>query len=213
MTREELLRHADRLIEMLRPKAAAQKQDRGHVLTEEGAKAEVVEFLRIMAGPKSAFYQNANFSSLTGDYETLVSLLEAFRDFVAAGLLEAVSPERRAQLDVVSDYMEQADELLNAKELHPAAAAMVIGATLEEFLRTRAEHDALSLGSRKPSIQAYAELLRDQGFLDKQDMKDVTAWAGLRNHAAHGEWDQVKDRDRIRVMLEAVNLFLRKHGT
>lgn len=213
MMRDELLRHTDRLIETLRPKAAAQRQDRGHVLTQAGAKAEVVEFLRIMAGPKSAFYQQADFSSSTSDYDTLVSLLEAFRDFVAAGLLEAVSPERRAQLDVVNDFMEQADELLNAKDVHPAAAAMIIGGTLEEFLRTRAEQDALSLGSRKQSIQAYAELLRDQGVLDKQDMKDVTAWAGLRNYAAHGEWDQVKDRDRIRVMLEGVNLFLRKHGT
>lgn len=212
MTQDELLRHTDRLIETLRPKAAAQRQDRGHVLTQEGAKAEVVEFLRIMAGPKSAFYQNANFKSSTSDYDTLVSLLEAFRDFVAAGLLEALSPERRAQLDVVNDFMEQADELLNAKDVHPAAAAMVIGATLEEFLRTRANQDTLSLGSRKPSIQAYADLLRDQGVLDKQDMKDVTAWAGLRNHAAHGDWDQVKDRDRIRLMLEGVNLFLRKHG-
>jgi hypothetical protein len=42
MTRDELLRHTDRLIETLRPKAAAQRQDRGHVLTQEGAKAEVV---------------------------------------------------------------------------------------------------------------------------------------------------------------------------
>jgi hypothetical protein len=192
-----------------------QRKDRTEVMysRKKGAKAEVVEFLRIIAGPKSAFYQNANSRLSTSDYDTLVSLLEAFRDFVAAGLLEAVSPERRAQLDVVNDFMEQSNELLHAKDVHPAAAAMVIGATLEEFLRTRVDQDALSLGSRKPSIQAYAELLRDQGVLDKQDMKDITAWAGLRNHAAHGEWDQVKDRDRVRLMLEGVNLFLRKHGT
>lgn len=49
----------------------------GHLLTQEGAKAEVVEFLRMMAGPKSAFYQKADFSSSTSDYDTLVSLLEA----------------------------------------------------------------------------------------------------------------------------------------
>ena len=67
MTRDELLRHTDRLIETLRPNAAAQRQDRGHVLTQEEAKAEVVEFLRIMAGPKSAFYQNANFKSGPGN--------------------------------------------------------------------------------------------------------------------------------------------------
>jgi hypothetical protein len=30
---------------------------------------------------------------------------------------------------------------------------------------------------------------------------------------AHGEWDQVKDHDRIQLMLEGVNLFFRKHAT
>ena len=119
MTRDELLRHSDRLIETLRPKATAQKQDRGHFLTREGDRAEVLEFLRIMAGPKSAFYQNANFKASTNDYDALVSLLEAFRDFVAAGLLDAVSPERGAQLDVVNDFLEQAHELLSTKDAIP----------------------------------------------------------------------------------------------
>jgi hypothetical protein len=43
-------------------------------------------------------------------------------------------------------------------------------------------------------------------------MKDITSWGGLRNHAAHGEWDEVKDRQRISIMLEGVNLFMRKYS-
>ena len=45
-----------------------------------------------------------------------------------------------------------------------------------------------------------------------QDIKDITAWAGLRNDAAHGEWEEVKDRSKISLMLEGVNLFMRKYG-
>ena len=40
----------------------------------------------------------------------------------------------------------------------------------------------------------------------------ITSWGGVRNHAAHGEWDEVSNRDRIKLMLEGVNLFMRQHS-
>jgi hypothetical protein len=79
----------------------------------EAAKAQVCEFLRAYAGPKS------------------------------------FSPERRAQLDVVSDILGQANLLLEDDRYHPAAAAILIGASLEEFLRTWV--DAEGLRSAAPS--------------------------------------------------------------
>ncbi len=48
-------------------------------------------------------------------------------------------------------------------------------------------------------------------MLTKQDGKDITAWAGTRNHAAHGEWDDVADKNRVSLMLEGANLFMRKY--
>ena len=72
----------------------------------------------------------------------------------------------------------------------------------------------MSIGKSKPGIDAYAKALRTADLITKQDMKDVTSWAGTRNHAAHGEWDEVNDRSRMRLMLEGVNLFMRqKQGT
>jgi hypothetical protein len=35
----------------------------------------------------------------------------------------------------------------------------------------------------------------------------------VRNHAAHGEWEEAGDAARIRLMLEGVNLFMRRHGS
>lgn len=55
-------------------------------------------------------------------------------------------------------------------------------------------------------------MLREDGLITKQDIKDITSWAGIRNHAAHGEWDEVDDKKRIAVMLEGINLFMRKYG-
>lgn len=96
--------------------------------------------------------------------------------------------------------------------MHPAAPVVLVGATLEEFLRTWVEAESLPLGNRKPGLEAYSQLLRDADAISKQDAKDTLSWGGLRNHAAHGEWEEVSDRLRIKLMLEGVNLFLRKYS-
>lgn len=179
-----------------------------------GVQAEVVEFLKIAAGHKSQFVLQAQTANGAPKFvlRTLDAVLEGFLQHVSAGLQSAVSPRRQAQIDVVSDLLEQADALLQKKGVHAAAPIMLIGATLEEYLRTTVEKEGLSLGNRKPGLQSYADILRDANVLSKQDVKDITSWAGMRNHAAHGEWDKVRDPERAKLMLQGVNLFLRQRG-
>ena len=182
-----------------------------------GAFIEAKEFLRVYAGERSTFFKSLAevnyFEHTEGGMQSLLeSNLRAFIEYVESGLLEGISIERKAQLDVVSDFLEQAHTLLNRKGVHPAAPAVIIGAALEEFLRNWAEEVELGLGGKKPSIDAYAKVLREADLITKQDIKDITSWAGLRNHAAHGEWDEVSDKNRISMMLEGVNLFMRKYG-
>lgn len=181
-----------------------------------GVHAEISEFLRNYAGVDSSFYASiqANGPNRGFDHAAYSAnqILNSFLQYVEAGLHEGVSPERRAQLDVVSDFLEMANSLLEAKGVHPAAPAVLIGATLEEFLRTWVEAESLSLGNRKPGLETYSQVLREANLITKQDGKDITSWAGIRNHAAHGEWDEVADRNRITLMLEGVNLFMRKYS-
>lgn len=108
--------------------------------------------------------------------------------------------------------MEQANALLEAKQVHPAAPAVLIGATLEEFLRTWCEAEGISLGAKKPGLDSYAKSLREAELISKQDVKDITSWSGVRNHAAHGEWEELGDKQRIKLMLEGVNLFMRRYA-
>ena len=108
--------------------------------------------------------------------------------------------------------MEQAQNLLESSKVHPAAPAVLIGASLEEFIRTWIDAEGLSIGNNKPSLDAYAKALKEAELILKQDVKDITSWTGLRNHAAHGEWDEVADKKRVSLMLEGVNLFMRKYG-
>jgi hypothetical protein len=181
-----------------------------------GVLAEAMEFLRVYAGEKSSFFKQLSkieqswFDEVIIEY--VIGNLEAFIRYVKSGLLEGVSIERKAQIDVVSDFLDQANTLLNSKEVHPAAPTVIIGAALEEFLRNWTEEGGLNLGGKKPSLDSFAKILREEDLISKQDIKDITSWSGLRNYAAHGEWDEVNDKNRISVMLEGVNLFMRKYG-
>ena len=201
-----LIQHGKRITGVL---AAA------HQMTFRGAHAQACEFLRMYAGPKSAFLENMRkLEGIPPEYAAslAVGIMESFVQYLEAGLQSEITPERRAQLDVVSDFLEQAGHFLEDRRVHPAAPAVLIGATLEEFLRTWVEDQAIGLGSRKPGLDAYAAALREAERITKQDVKDITSWGGVRNHAAHGEWEEVVDRQRVTLMLEGVNLFMRCYG-
>ena len=209
MDTEDIIRQAESLEARIR--TYGQCEPGGY--RTEAAQAQVCEFLRNYAGPKSAFLKGAEAAHAYSEdslFELLVSIVQSFTDYLRAGLATGVSPERQAQLDVVSDLLGQANSLLENPKYHPAAAAILIGACLEEFLRTWVDAESLSIGKSNPGIDAYSKALRGAELISKQDVKDITSWAGVRNNAAHGKWDEVSDRNRIRLVLEGVNLFMRK---
>jgi len=208
MEKEEIIKHAHRIM------SEVQKLGNSSSSATRGVHAEVCEFLRTFAGPRSSFLEFAEKTtgSALGITNSLSSILGSFIRYVETGLLGEISPERKAQLDVVSDFLEQASSLIENKDVHPAAPAILTGATLEEFLRTWIEAEGLQLGNKKPGIDSYVKLLREAGNISKQDVKDITAWAGIRNHAAHGEWHEVSDKQRVSLMIEGINLFMRKYA-
>lgn len=202
METQEQIQHLKKIIE-------------ANYYTSAGILAEGLEFLRIHAGGKSAFFtQLSNIrKDWTDDYTSrfVKDTLEAYINFIEKGLSNGISLERKVQLDVVSDILDQARILLETTGVHPAAPCVLIGASLEEFLRNWVEEIGVKLDG-KPTIDTYAKNLKGKELLTKQDMKDIASWSGLRNHAAHGEWDQVKDKNRISLMLEGVNLFMRRYN-
>ncbi len=134
------------------------------------------------------------------------------KSYVENDLLRNMSIEREIKIETVSEYLEQAEILLNDKSVHPAAAAVIIGASLEEFLRNWLQELQFDLTTIKNSIDSYTKELKALEKLNKQDLKDIVSWGGIRNDAAHGHWVNVEDRNRIKLMLEGVNLFMRKYS-
>jgi hypothetical protein len=203
MTREEILAHCARII--------TDARERPH-----GGLVQAREFLRVMVGEESSFFKTlAQIQSRATDAHKsnrVNEVLNSFSQFVDSGLLRSISLEREIQIDTVSDYLEQAENLLNDKKVHPAAPAVIIGASLEEFLRNWLEEEGSDLTIIKNSIDGYTSELRKLNKISKQDVKDIVSWSGTRNDAAHGHWDSVSDSKRIRIMLDGVNLFMRQYG-
>jgi len=125
---------------------------------------------------------------------------------------DGVSIERKAQIDVVSDFLEQAEGLLHSKDVHPGAPAVIIVAVLEEFMKNWVEERGLELNGNEPGIDAYAKALRKAGLISAQDMENIACWAGLRKDAARGKWDTLNDKNKITVMLDGVEAFMEKYG-
>lgn len=162
-------------------------------------------------GKQNEFIKASNKINLDGvlAIDQYKSLIGSFIETVENDLISNFSITRLYKTETVNQYLLQAENLLQKKDLHPAAAVVLIGASLEEFLRNWVSDENIKLPS-KPSIDTYALLLKENNLLDKQDHKEIQVWGGLRNDAAHGYWDKVSDRDKIELMLIGVNSFIRK---
>jgi len=179
--------------------------------------SEALQLLHDYA-PNTFFLSKAESSStvINSSYSqrsaAIVASLKSFRNYITNGLSSSVSLERQAQIEVVNDFLEQAANLLNDKRVHPAAPIVLIGASLEEFIRNWCIDSGVEVDTEKGSLDKYAQALRAKELINKQDIKDITSWGGLRNDAAHGNWESVSSGESARIMLLGVNLFMRKYS-
>jgi hypothetical protein len=173
---------------------------------------EAVEFLRMKAGARSEFYLRALDATKRMHASSACTMvrfaLNGWIEFAQRGLVE-LPVEAQYRQAAATDLMEQVEQLLQDKKVVPAAPVMLAGAALEELLR--AIVDTAQLKPRaKPSINTYATALRAAELITAQEMKDITAWAGLRNDAAHGHFERI-ELANARLMQQGINLFMQKH--
>ncbi len=145
--------------------------------------------------------------TLAAGARNLAALLREWADAVQSGIFIPRQIETQAVRVVAStDLMEQVRVLADDKSVHPAAPIVLSGAALEIALRSAVDELQLTLEER-PSLTAYARRLRKEGIISTQDMKDVDQIAGVRNLAAHGQFDELS-RERAGLMEQQVNFFL-----
>jgi hypothetical protein len=176
--------------------------------------AEIKNFIATYAGKNNPFYEAADKLKMMASFSSdqLNNILEAFLRSVENDLISNVSFERKIKIEVVNDYLIQAQELIEKTEYHTAIVAFLIGASLEEFLRNWVVEENIDMSGQKPSIASYASALKKKELIDQQDVREIASWGGIRNNAAHGQWDSVGSKEKIELMLMGVNLFIKKYS-
>jgi hypothetical protein len=149
--------------------------------------------LERVAPPGSYYARKAQ--GRTNAYE-LAGALQAIRAEYAAGYLRSV--EEMIHGATFSDFLEMASHLLT--EGYKDAAAVIAGGVLEQNLR------ALCVKHSVSPIPANLNALNDALYRNPpsaypaQWMKQITAWADIRNNAAHGHYDKV-DAKQVELMI------------
>ena len=174
-------------------------------------------FLERFSGVESRWTRNAHdvFDN-RGDHQSMESGARAIGGVISEWISAVRSGQAQPRLVeslgaravASTDLLEQVRALNADKNVIPAAPIVLAGAALEVALRSAVEEVSLT-APNKPSISAYAKVLRTADVLNKQDIKDVEQMAGLRNQAAHGEHEELS-HERSGLMEQQVNFFLRR---
>lgn len=113
---------------------------------------------------------------------------EALRDDMAAGWLDSLTELIHAE--TLADILSQAEELL--QKGYKGAAAVIAGSALEAHLKLLCvKHSIptiLPSGAPKKADAMNSELVKAAVY-NSIRQKSVTSWLGVRNAAAHGDYD------------------------
>jgi hypothetical protein len=174
-----------------------------------------LDFLDRFAGADSQWAVRAhtlldkNKHSMETGARTLGDVLRAWADQVEAGIVPVLQAEAQGARAIAStDLMEQVRLLNEDKGVSPAAPIVLAGAALEIALKSAIVELGLELPP-KHSISGYMGCLRAADALSVQDVKEVELVGGLRNAAAHGDFDALS-RERAGLMEQQVNILLRR---
>lgn len=154
-----------------------------------------------------------NFSTMHSNFHGPVSELCGLAKAVQHQIHEGLFANVRGllQAEVFDDFLEMSKHLL--AEGYKDPAAVLVGAVLEDTLRKRLAREGGPTTDSKGknlTIEPMNVALAKAGVYNVLVQKQVTAWADLRNKAAHAQWDQY-DAHQVGQMLEGVRRFCTDH--
>lgn len=103
--------------------------------------------------------------------------------------------------EVLDNVIEQSEELFKAK--YKDASCIIAGVALETTLRKLCADEKLTIGK----LDKMNADLAKAGKYNILKQKQITAWADIRNKAAHGKWEEYTDID-VKQMMDGVRNFI-----
>lgn len=142
-----------------------------------------------------------------------IATLTGIRDDVERNLLGDLSLQVESQ--IAGDYMGQAERLLEegqSGKFDHVPAAVLSGAVLEKALRSLCDRQqpqisTTKLNGEQKTLDPLITDLKKAGVYNEAKAKQLRAWAAIRNHAAHGEFDEFGRKD-VEDMIRGIKNFL-----
>lgn len=153
--------------------------------------------------------ETKGFTSMHSNYYNHVSefvgILKGIQHDIKSGLL--VDLRQLLNAAIFADFIEMSEHLLG--EGYKDAAAVILGAVLEDSLRKLADGSGISttaVSGKKLTIDPLNIALAKKGVYNPLVQKQITTWATLRNDAAHGHFAKY-DVEQVKHMLLFVQKF------
>jgi HEPN domain-containing protein len=164
---------------------------------------KVLNLLVRTFGENNVHYNNffEKFKSSQGsleEFEICKAIFLAAKEDYEGGYLFNVRSLIKAE--VLSDALDQATQLLDAGYKDPAC--VLIGVALESTLKELCTREGIPLGKLD---KMNVELCKAELY-NMVKQKQITAWADIRNKAAHGDWGAYSEED-AKDFLEGVKRF------
>lgn len=209
LTQKDLLFQIDSLLEEFE-KVRGDKDNQNSLLELRTRTVAAIERLSptgstYVRGLESVLKRLQEESRLNGS----ISILKALRADYVAGYLSSLTEIIHA--DLFGDFLEMADHLFDQGYKDPAA--VITGSVLEEHLRKLCVKQGITVvqpdGRPKKADSLNAELAGANVY-SKLDQKNVTAWLGLRNKAAHGEYAEYT-KEQVALLIQSVRDFITRN--
>jgi len=181
-----------------------------HILTS------LLTTIQRFSPPNSPFFLNSqkisdklpdqDIRKLCSYIEGLAGILLSLRDAYQNDYLKTI--EELVHAEIFDDFLERAEYLLHSNFKDPAA--VIIGGVLEEHIRKMCLKSGLPINNDKgfpKNIDLLNSDLEKQGSYNKLQQKQITAWLGIRNSAAHGKTTEYT-QNQVENMLNGIRDFI-----
>ena len=172
----------------------------------EAWRAECEDALRSVFGPNHHIverWRGFGGNNRLGAVNSQMGVLTAAYRLVAEGRLKSLYEEIRTA--TILDVLADAEELLRGN--YCAAAMVLAGGALETHLRRMCDsRNATPAGHG--SISKYADVLKKASAVTATEHKDITAWGGARNDAAHNPSGFVSTPETVELRITCIRQFI-----
>lgn len=154
--------------------------------------------------------KKASMGELHSDFLYFRSLFDSAKEEFEGGYLFDL--RKMVHADVLSNELEQAEYFLS--EGYKSAAAVIAGTVLETTLKELCAQHSITINDPNGiDVTAKAKLDRVNAELARASVynsvrqKQITAWAAIRNHAAHGQPNEISE-SQVKEMIDGITAFV-----